>query len=136
MHEVPRLRGLTVFMRSSREASAAKAEDSTMRARRFFRDTLLERLSQDLEAMALKLGPLIQAQNAVMRQEPLPQHGHLPAADHAHIGDGVMPGAKRTGDDDGGAPTRQAGDAVDPGGLPRCRQAHRRQDGSEAPRQP
>jgi hypothetical protein len=33
-------------------------------------------------------------------------------------------------------PTRQAGDAMDAGGLQRFRQAHGRQDGGEPPRQP
>jgi hypothetical protein len=44
-------------------------------------------------------------------------------------GDGVVGSGERARDDDGGAPADQAGDAMDPGGLRRRRQAHRRQEG-------
>jgi hypothetical protein len=54
-----------------------------------------------------------------MRQGHLPQQGPLGAADHAHVGDGVMRGAERARGNDGGAPAGEAGDARDPGGLPR-----------------
>jgi hypothetical protein len=48
----------------------------------------------------------------------------------------VVRGPERARGDYGGAPTRQASDAMDAGGLPRCRQAHGRQNGGQAPRQP
>ncbi len=47
-----------------------------------------------------------------------------------------MRGAEGAGGDDGGTPTRQASDAMDAGGLQGFHQAHRRQDGGQAPRQP
>jgi hypothetical protein len=49
-------------------------------------DTLLERLSQDLEDMALELGQLIQQREAMVGPRHLPRHGQRAAADHAHIG--------------------------------------------------
>jgi hypothetical protein len=78
-------------------------------------DTRLERLAQDFEDIALALGPLIQPQEAMMRQGHLPRRGELAATDQADIGDGVVGGAEGAGGDDGGVPTRQAGDAVDLG---------------------
>jgi hypothetical protein len=71
-----------------------------------------------------------------MRQGYLPRHRQLAAADQADIGDGVVGGAEGAGGDDGGTPAGEAGDAMDTGGLERFRQARRRQEGGEAPRQP
>jgi hypothetical protein len=45
-------------------------------------ETILDRLAQDLDDMALALGQLIPKQDAMMRQRDLPRHGQL-AADHA-----------------------------------------------------
>ncbi len=99
-------------------------------------ETLLERLAEDLEDMALELGQLIQEQDPVVRQRHLPRHGQLAAADQPHIRDGVVRGPERARGDEGGAPTGEAGDAMDAGGLQGFCQAHRRQDGGEAPSQP
>src|SRR5919197_1229176 len=59
----------------------------------------------------LQLRECIEEENAVMRQRYLPRQGLLAAADHAHLGDGVMRGLERARRGDGGAPTRQASDA-------------------------
>jgi hypothetical protein len=77
---------------------------------------MIKRLAQTLEHMTLACG-------------------QLTAADHAHIGDRVVGRPKGARGDEGGAPTRQASDAMNPGGLQCLGQAHRRQDGGEAPRQ-
>ena len=82
------------------------------------RDTLLEGLAPDLEAMARACGPLIHEQDAMVRQGHLPRQGPLAAADQAHIRDRVVRGAERACDDEGGATARQASDAMNPGGLP------------------
>ena len=79
--------------------------------------------------------PPVQQEDAVVRPRPLARRGHLPAPDQSHVGDGVVRGPERAAGDDGGTPTRQAGDAVDAGGLQRCRPARRRQDGGKATRQ-
>jgi hypothetical protein len=98
-------------------------------------DPHLERLSPDLEDLAPGLRQFIQEQEAVVRQGHLPRQGPLAAADHANSGDGVVGGPQGARRDEGGAPTRQAGDAMNPRGLQRFRPAHRGQDRGEAPRQ-
>jgi hypothetical protein len=40
----------------------------------------------------------------MVHQAPLARHGHLAAADHAHLGDGVVGGVERAHRDEGGAP--------------------------------
>jgi hypothetical protein len=72
-------------------------------------NTRLEQLAQDLEDMVRALRQLIQPQDAVVREGHLPRHGPLAAADHAHSGD-RLGGSEGARDDDGGAPTDQAGD--------------------------
>ena len=47
-----------------------------------------------------------------------------------------MRGAEGARGDNGGAPTRQAGGAMDTGGLQRCRQGYGRHEGGELARQP
>ena len=118
-----------------RAASAASATTSVMCAQSLVEETLLERLAPDLADMAFGLGPLILQQEAVMGQGHLPWPRQLAAADHADSGDGVVGGAEGVGGDDGGAIAGEASDAMDPGGLPRCRPAHRRQEGTKPPRQ-
>jgi hypothetical protein len=86
--------------------------------------------------VAFELGPLVEAQEAVVRQRHLTGHGHLTTADHADVSNGMEWGAKGTGRGEGSAITGEAGDARDAGGLPRCRQAQRWQEGGGAPRQP
>jgi hypothetical protein len=58
------------------------------------------------------------------------------ATDQPQIRDRQVRGAKRPGRHQRRAVARQAGDAVDAGGLERFCQSHGRQDGGEAPRQP
>jgi hypothetical protein len=119
----------------NRAASAANAMTSEMCARWSLSETNLERLAPDFEDLALARGPLIQPQEAMMRQRHLSRRWQLAATDQAHIGDGMVGGAERTRGDDSGPPPGEAGDAMDAGGLPRVRQARRRQEGGEAPRQ-
>jgi len=78
----------------TRAANAASAARSRMLARLYSEDTLHQRLSQDLEDMAPELRQLMQEQDAMVRQGQLPRQGPLAAADHAHIGDGVV-GARK-----------------------------------------
>jgi hypothetical protein len=47
-------------------------------------DTILERLSQDLERLACALQPRIEAQEAMTCQRHLPGHGNLATADRAN----------------------------------------------------
>jgi hypothetical protein len=65
---------------------------------------ILERLAADFPDLARACGPLIQPQEAMVHQEPLPRHGHLAAANHTHLGDGVVGGLERAHRDEGGAP--------------------------------
>ena len=87
-------RGIT-----ARVASAASATTSAMCGQWFLSDTILERLSQDLEDMAHAHGLLNQQQDALVRQGHLLQHRHLAAADHADVGDGVTRRTKEAGGD-------------------------------------
>jgi hypothetical protein len=120
----------TYVTTSANAASETRsARSRTPEKKVYVYDTLLERLPQDFEDMALARGQLIQPQEAMVRQGHLPRHRGLAAANHAHLGDGVVGSQERVRGDDGGAPADQAGDAMDPGGLRRLRQAHRRQEG-------
>jgi hypothetical protein len=56
-------------------------------------------------------------------------------ADQPRIREGVMGSATRAGGDQGRAVAGEAGDAVDTRGLNGLGEGHRRQNGSEAPRQ-
>ncbi len=98
-------------------------------------DTLLERLAEDFQDVALALGEFIQEEDTMVRQGHLPWQGPLAAADHAHLRDRVLRGPERARGDEGGAPPGEASDAVNARGLERFRQGHRRQDGGEPPRQ-
>jgi hypothetical protein len=75
-----------------RRAMSSKALSFRMCGRLYFCGTRLERLSQDLAAMARALGPLIQEQDAVMCEKDFPRHGHATPADQAHVGDGLVGG--------------------------------------------
>ena len=101
----------------------------------FFCEARLERLSQDLEHMALALGPLSQEQDAVVCKGHLRRQGQLAAADQTPSGDGVVGGPERARGDDSGAPDGTAGDALDAQGIEGFGRGHRRQDGGEATRQ-
>jgi hypothetical protein len=92
-------------------AKAAKALRSRTCGRLYVYDALLERLAHGLEDVAAELGQFIQEEHAKVRQRPLPRHRPLAAADHAHIGDGVMGGPEGARRDDDGAPAGEPGDA-------------------------
>jgi hypothetical protein len=74
----------------SRAAKAAKALRSITPARLYLYDTILERLAQDLEPMAAKLGQFIQEEHAIVRQRHLARPRHVAAADQPHIRGAVM----------------------------------------------
>jgi hypothetical protein len=78
----------------TRAAKVMKALRSRTCGRLYSKNTLLGRLAQDLEDLARARGPLIQEQDAVVRQGHLPRRGELAAADQADIGDGVVGGRK------------------------------------------
>ena len=73
-------------------ASPASTARSTTRGRLYLYDTLLERLAQALEDLARALWQLMQEQDAMVRQGPLPRQGPLAAADQADVGDGMVGG--------------------------------------------
>jgi hypothetical protein len=99
-------------------------------------DTLLDRLAQHLQYVAVELRQFIQQEHAMVRQRHLARHRDLTAADRAHSRDGVMGGTKRAGGDEGGAGLTSARDAVNARGLNGFGQGHRRQEGGEPPGQP
>jgi hypothetical protein len=55
-------------------------------------ETLLERLTQDLEDMAPALWPFTQAAHALVRPRHFLRHRHVAPADQPNIGDGVVGG--------------------------------------------
>jgi hypothetical protein len=95
-------------------------------------DTLLERLAQDIEAMAAAFGPCIQAAHAMVCQRRVARQRHVAPADPPHIGDGVMRGATRTAGDQGRAVAGEASDVVEARSLDGLGQAHGREHGGEA----
>jgi hypothetical protein len=82
--------------------------------------------------MAFELGPLVEAQEAMVRPRHLPRHRELATADQADVGDRVVWGAERLGGDTGGLAAGQARDTVDAGGLEGLIQRRIRQDGGQA----
>ena len=94
-------------------------------------DPLLERLAQDLEHMAAKLGQFIQEEDAVMGQRHFAWHWHVAPADQPRIRDGVVGRATRAGRDQRRAVAGEARDAVDTRGLKGLGEGHRRQNGGE-----
>jgi hypothetical protein len=98
-------------------------------------DTLLERLAQHLQDVAAALRPCIQEESAVVRQRHLPRLRHRPAADQAHIRDGVRGGPEGPGGDQGGPGAGEARDAVDTRGLDGLGEGHSGQEGAGPPGQ-
>jgi hypothetical protein len=68
----------TYVTTSANAASETSSARSRTPKRLYVYDTLLERFSPDLEHMALELGPLIQQQEALVRQGHRTWHGPLP----------------------------------------------------------
>jgi hypothetical protein len=102
----------------------------------YVENTLLQWLAQDLQDMAAELGPFIQEEHAMMGQRHLAWHRHMADPDQPRIGDGMMGRAKRPGRHQRRTSPREAGDAVDTGGLNGLGEGHRRQNGGQPPRQP
>src|SRR5262249_51537589 len=88
-------RPIVVCMRIASVAIAANAGKSRMGGRVALPNVPLERLAQALDDVARALRPRIHQQDAVAREQHLPRHGRLAAADQAHIRDGVVGGATR-----------------------------------------
>jgi hypothetical protein len=97
-------------------------------------DTILKRLVQHLEDMAAELEKFIQEEHAMVRQRDIARHRHVTPTDQAHILDRLVRGATRAGRHHRRAVVRQAGDAVDAGGLEGFGQGHWWQDGGEMTR--
>jgi hypothetical protein len=75
---------------SSRLAKLTKSQRLMTLWRLSLCETLLNRLTQDLEHVAAELRQFIQKENPVVRQRHLTRHGHLAAADQPRIGDGAV----------------------------------------------
>jgi hypothetical protein len=127
-HPASRFGGLTHVINAASLASATK---SRTYGRLYVYDTRLERLPPPRQPIACALGPLVQEQHAVMRPRPLVGHGHLPAADPADIGDGVVRRATGSGGDHGRARAGEAGDAGEARGREGLGQDQRRYDSLE-----
>jgi hypothetical protein len=98
-------------------------------------NTLLKRLAQDLEHMAAALGPFIQQDHAMVGERHLARTRHVAPADQPRIRDGVVGRATRAGRDHRRPVAGEASDAVDPRGLNRLGEGHRRQDRGQPPGQ-
>ncbi len=88
-------------------------------------ETLLDRLAEDLQDVAVELWPFIQQEEAVVGQRHLAWHRDLATPDQPHIRDRVVGGTERAGRHDGGAVAGEAGDAVNAGGLGGFWEGHR-----------
>jgi hypothetical protein len=99
----------------------------------YFCDTILERLAQNLEDMAAKLGQFIQEEHAIVGQRHLAEHRDVAAADQPRIRDSLVGRTSRAGCHQRRAVPGKAGDAVNAGDLNGLGEGHRRQDGGEPP---
>jgi hypothetical protein len=117
-------------------ASATNPAKVKTLARWYACDTRLEGLAQDLQDVPPELRELIQAAHARVRPRPRARQRDLTAADQPHIRDGMMGGAEGAAGDQGRAPVGEAGDAMHAGRFDGFGQAHLRQDGGQAARQP
>jgi hypothetical protein len=111
-------------------AWAAKPARWRMCGRLFVGDALLE------EDVAPELREFVQKEHAMVRPRHLAWHGEVPPTDQPDVRDRVVRGAERAARDHRRAGAGAASHAVDARGLEGFRQAHRRQDGGEPPRQP
>jgi hypothetical protein len=80
---------------SSRTAKVARRLRFTTPEKLYVYETLLERLAQDLQDMATKLGPFIQEEHAIVGQRHVARHWHVAPADQPRIREGMM-GARET----------------------------------------
>ena len=71
-------------------ANAASMARSRTCGRLYVYNTILERLPQDLQDMASKLGSLIQEEHAMVGQRHLARHRHAAPADQPRIRDGMV----------------------------------------------
>jgi hypothetical protein len=74
-------------------AKSAKAWKFMTPAKLYIYETLLERLPQDLQAIAPELGQLVEEEHAMVRQRHVPRRRHLAPADQPHLHAPVVRGA-------------------------------------------
>ena len=77
--------------------SVANGARSSMLARSCSEDTLLERLAQDLQDMAVELWQFIQEEHPLMGQRHVARHRHMASADQPHFRDGMVGGTTTGG---------------------------------------
>ena len=80
-----RLDARQALLACPRMAMATSVPKSATPAKLYSCEPLLERLAQDLKAMAAALGPFIQEEHAVVGQRHLTRHRHVAATDQPHI---------------------------------------------------
>ena len=81
-------------------------------------DVSFQRLAQDLQDMAAKLGEFIQEEHVVVGQRDFARHRHVAPTNQPHIRNGVVGRAKWAGRDPRRAVAGEAGDTVDGGRNP------------------
>jgi hypothetical protein len=82
----------------------ASSEKSRTPAKLYVYETILERLAQDLQDMAAKLGPFIQEEHAVVGQRHLAGHGDVAPTGQPRIRNGVRQGPTRAHGHEGYVP--------------------------------
>jgi hypothetical protein len=93
--------------------------------------TVFERLAQDFENVAGKLGELVEEEDAVVGEGDFAGAGNGAAADEARVGDGVVRGAERPLGNESGFGVEDTGDGVDLGGLEGFVESEGREDRGE-----
>jgi hypothetical protein len=114
-----------------RAAKAVKELRSRTSAELYSCETLLERVTKDLEDVPAALREFIQEEHAAVGQRHLTGQPYMAAADHPRIRDGGVGSATRMTRDQRCAAVSEAGDAVDACGFKGLGEGHRRQDGGE-----
>jgi hypothetical protein len=77
------------FVIITRTAIPTRSSRFSTCGRLYLCDALIEGLAQDPQDMAAALRPCIQQEHPMVRQRHLARHGDLPAADQAHLREGV-----------------------------------------------
>jgi hypothetical protein len=116
----------------SRAAKVAKTLTSRMPAKLYSCDTLLERLSQDLQDVAAARRPCIQEEHPVVREGHLARPRHVAPADPPRIRDGLVGRATRARRDQRRTVAGEAGDAVEPRRLDASCQEQHQQEGNKS----